>query len=111
MENLKFNEIIDNTIDGVINGVQRKVDSVLMNDLKRMSELGVLEIHQSQPDFKHWDINNKNIEVSIGCRLYFKGEDTIRELRKEIELLKAKDKDKEFIINGVTYIEKPLPLI
>ena len=88
-EENKFYEILEKTTQGAFNNIQRQMDLIILNDLKRMSELGVLEIHQTQSDFKP-TINKEEVSIKaeIGCRLYFKGEETIKELKEEIEYLK-----------------------
>jgi hypothetical protein len=45
----QFNEIINDAISKLSKGISNKLDASLMSDLKRMSDLGVLEIHTTQP--------------------------------------------------------------
>jgi len=84
----KFNEIINDSISKASEGLSHKIDAYLLSDLKRMSNLGVLEIHQEQPEIMPFDENKNSISISQKIRLYFKGEETIKELKKEIEELK-----------------------
>jgi len=87
----KFNEIINDSISKASEGLSHKIDAYLLSDLKRMSNLGVLEIHQEQPEIMPFDENKNSISISQKIRIYFKGEETIKELKKEIEELKAEN--------------------
>ncbi len=90
----KFNEIINDSINKLSKGLSNNVDAYLMADLKRMAELGVLEVHTSQPDFKEIhsvEQFSKTIEASVNVRLYFKGEDTILKLKKDLEQSKERE--------------------
>ncbi len=78
----KFQGIIDETIQNASQGLSRQVDVIILQDLKRMSECGVLEIQMTQPDFSGWDA--KTIEVTQQCRLRFTGEETITAQKKAL---------------------------
>lgn len=106
-------EVLNDAVNKASKGMSNKIDAHLLSDLKRMSELGVLEIHQKQPDFKPFDESKNSLEVTQEIRLYFKGEETIisqskqlAEQKAEIERLKdgikkgvesLKDKHKAFL--------------
>jgi len=84
----KFNNVIDETINNLTEGLRNKVDVVLMQDLKRMSELGVLQIEYSQPDYMDYSLGSLKMGATAYCRLKFIGEETIESQQKEIEKLK-----------------------
>jgi hypothetical protein len=96
-------EIIKDSIDKISKGLSNKVDAYLLSDLKRMSELGVLEIHTSQPDFKPYDEATRTMQATQNVRLYFKGEDTIKSLQSQ---LKAKDEEIEWLKKGEKVLSK-----
>lgn len=83
MEN--FNEIITDAIVKLSKGLSNKVDAHLMSDLKRMSDLGVLTIHATQPEMEE---SNGEFKLTQKTRLYFSGEDTISQLKEENEKLR-----------------------
>ena len=85
---MEINKILDDAIRKASEGMSNKIDAHLLTDLKRMSELGVLKIEEEQPEFTPFDEANRTISVSQKIRLSFTGEETIKELRKEIEDLK-----------------------
>ncbi len=92
----EFRKSIDEAISLAGKGIANKMDVHLLEDVKRMSELGVLTIETRQPKFKPFNPMDTSLdhslEVEIQCRLRFIGEETIKELSKELkeakELLK-----------------------
>ena len=87
-----FNNIIDESIGHLINDMKNKTDVIIMQDLKRMSELGVLEVQQTQPEYILPSINESlKVNASFHVRLRFKGEETIVSQQKEIDQLKEEN--------------------
>jgi septal ring factor EnvC (AmiA/AmiB activator) len=100
MENKKFNNVINEAISNVSDGLSHKMDLVIMQDLKRMSDLGVLQIEHSQPDYIDCSLGSFKMAATIYCRLKFIGEETIEAQQKEIEQHKAEKKILHFGLNN-----------
>lgn len=83
-DKFNFEHSFKQTIDSAIQGLQNKFDAHIMSDLKRMSELGVLDIESSQPEYIPIATVDGRIKIEQKVRLRFKGEAEI-EARKENE--------------------------
>jgi hypothetical protein len=102
---MEINEILDDSIRKASEGMSNKIDAHLLTDLKRMSELGVLQIEEEQPEFTPFDEVNRTISVSQKVRLSFKGEETIIRLEEKIKKLEDLAVD---LYVAIEYIPKHL---
>jgi len=96
----EFNRTINDSINKASKGLSNKIDVHLLTDLKRMSELGVLEIQQDQPEIKPFNESKNSISIEQKVRLYFKGEETIISQQKRIEELENELKLYTSILEG-----------
>jgi hypothetical protein len=104
----QFNEIINDAISKLSKGISNKVDAALMSDLKRMSDLGVLEIHATQPSFENieMDISKRKFTVTQSKRLYFKGEETILQLQTELKEARERIEETSLLLTHLRPIYK-----
>ena len=76
------------------------VDVVILSDLKRMSERGVLIIETTQPDFEQVYMDKSiSLRATVHTRLRFIGEETILDQRELIKKLKKQVVDQQLTID------------
>ena len=75
---------MDEVISKIVAGISLQKEVQLLGDLKRLGELGVLQIEMTNPDIKH---EGDVLKYSQLIGLKFNGEEEIIELRKAIDEL------------------------
>jgi len=98
--NSKFKGIMEKCISSAVKDHCRKIDVVILSDLKRMSERGVLIIETTQPDFEHVYMDKSiSLRATVHTRLRFIGEETILDQRELIKKLKKQVADQQLTID------------
>ena len=98
--NSKFKGIMEKCISSAVEDHYRKIDVVILSDLKRMSERGVLIIETTQPDFEQVYMDKSiSLRATVHTRLRFIGEETILDQRELIKKLKKQVVDQQLTID------------
>lgn len=85
-----FNKVIDEQIQRVRNQQNLQFEIGVLEDLKRMAEIGCFTVYTALPndfELKWLGVNNLKIECTVP-RMFWTGEDTINKLIEENRRLK-----------------------